>query len=451
MRRLWPVVAAFAAAGPGCRRRPPACSGGERARSRRRPGRQRRRRPSLRRPRVAPSAAPRPRRGERRRPTTIFRPGADVPPGYGLVEVTAPAGARVRIDGAIAGAGPATSLVAAPGYHEVRVEQDGGRRRSRWSRSARARRRASTSARRAVKRVAAGRCSCCRDGRAGVHVQARVATAPPPAPPSSPARRDGGAAPGARPSCSTSCATSTRCALGHRGVLLDFGDPSMRDDLHPGSIARGDDEVVEHEGATWLRARSRARHRQLLLARRCRATPPTRTRTSRRACAASRRAASRSPSTASRSARGRSGKGEPRIVVGRCWAVSARDWRARARRCTSSGARAPARAARGDRLGARRHRRTGEPYAAPTRADVLRDATVGGRSLRALSLRAPGFVRCSGWVPANATLEASLATAGRGRRGGRGALGARSPPARGARDGARGREAASRGHRGRYQ
>ena len=52
-------------------------------------------------------------------------PGAEVPPGYGLVEVTAPAGSRVRIDGAIGGAGPLASLVAAPGYHEVRVEQDG--------------------------------------------------------------------------------------------------------------------------------------------------------------------------------------------------------------------------------------------------------------------------------------------------------------------------------------
>jgi CheY-like chemotaxis protein len=52
-------------------------------------------------------------------------PGAEVPPGYGLVEVTAPAGSHVRIDGAIGGAGPLASLVAAPGYHEVRVEQDG--------------------------------------------------------------------------------------------------------------------------------------------------------------------------------------------------------------------------------------------------------------------------------------------------------------------------------------
>jgi DNA-binding response OmpR family regulator len=46
--------------------------------------------------------------------------------GYGLVEVLAPPGVRVRIDGAVAGSGPTVSLVAAPGYHEVRIEQDGG-------------------------------------------------------------------------------------------------------------------------------------------------------------------------------------------------------------------------------------------------------------------------------------------------------------------------------------
>ena len=41
-------------------------------------------------------------------------------------------------------------------------------------------------------------------------------------------------------------------------MLLDFGDASMKDEMHPGFIARGDDELVEHEGATWLRVRSRA-------------------------------------------------------------------------------------------------------------------------------------------------------------------------------------------------
>jgi hypothetical protein len=57
-------------------------------------------------------------------------PGAEVPAGYGLLEITAPAGARVRIDGAIVGAGPAISSVAAPGYHEVRIESGGRENKS---------------------------------------------------------------------------------------------------------------------------------------------------------------------------------------------------------------------------------------------------------------------------------------------------------------------------------
>jgi CheY-like chemotaxis protein len=52
-------------------------------------------------------------------------PGAEVPPGYGMIEITAPPGARVRIDGAIVGKGPTTSGIAAPGYHDVRVESGG--------------------------------------------------------------------------------------------------------------------------------------------------------------------------------------------------------------------------------------------------------------------------------------------------------------------------------------
>jgi CheY-like chemotaxis protein len=52
-------------------------------------------------------------------------PGAEVPPGYGMISVTAPAGARVRVDGAIAGKGPSVTTVAAPGYHDVRVENAG--------------------------------------------------------------------------------------------------------------------------------------------------------------------------------------------------------------------------------------------------------------------------------------------------------------------------------------
>jgi hypothetical protein len=50
-------------------------------------------------------------------------PGAEVPPGFGLVEVRAPARAVVRVDGKAAGSGPFVAAVAAPGYHEVRIAQ----------------------------------------------------------------------------------------------------------------------------------------------------------------------------------------------------------------------------------------------------------------------------------------------------------------------------------------
>lgn len=63
-------------------------------------------------------------------PSDELPPGADVPAGYGLVAVSCPAGARVRIDGAIAGNGPSVSLVAGVGTHEVRVEVGGQESRS---------------------------------------------------------------------------------------------------------------------------------------------------------------------------------------------------------------------------------------------------------------------------------------------------------------------------------
>ena len=51
--------------------------------------------------------------------------GAEVPPGFGLLEVRVAPRAIVRIDGTVAGSGPFVANVATPGYHEVRVEQAG--------------------------------------------------------------------------------------------------------------------------------------------------------------------------------------------------------------------------------------------------------------------------------------------------------------------------------------
>ena len=48
-----------------------------------------------------------------------------VPPGYGVLEVLAPAGARVRVDGTDAGAGPLSPSVLRAGRHQVRVDVGG--------------------------------------------------------------------------------------------------------------------------------------------------------------------------------------------------------------------------------------------------------------------------------------------------------------------------------------
>jgi arylsulfatase A-like enzyme len=204
------------------------------------------------------------------------------------------------------------------------------------------------------------------------------------------------------------------CALGHRGVLLDFGDPSMKDDLHPGSIARGDEERVEHEGATWLRVRSRVVSAGFFW-------PPGTGDAPDGAAYVEARLRGVTAHGVALSIDGKAvgsgalGKGETRVVVLRAATPAT---------LAPGGHELTLHFIGGPRSGDEPlaeidwvHVGTGEngdPYAAPTRSDVLLDATVGGRSMRALSLRAPGFVRCSGWIPADATLGASLATAGGG-------------------------------------
>jgi arylsulfatase A-like enzyme len=208
------------------------------------------------------------------------------------------------------------------------------------------------------------------------------------------------------------------CTLGHQGVLLDFGDPSMRAALHPGSLdrslERAEDESVEHEGASWLRVRSRVLTTSFYWPAVASDDPDG-------SAFVEARVRGLLARTASVAIDGRPvgvwtlGKGETRIVMARASALltltpgghelslhfvgGARatdealaeiDW-------VHVGAGEPA-----------------EPYAAPTHGEVAVDATIGGRAMRSVSLRAPGFVHCSGWIPANATLEVSLATAGGG-------------------------------------
>ena len=208
------------------------------------------------------------------------------------------------------------------------------------------------------------------------------------------------------------------CSLGHKGVLLDFGDPSMRAALHPGSIdrslERAEDESVEHEGASWLRVRSRVLTSTFYW-------PAVATDDPEGNAYVEARVRGILARTASVSIDGRPvgvwtlGKGETRMVIAR--ASSPLTMSPGGHELTLhfvGGARATDEALAEIDWAHVGTGEPGDPYAAPTHGEVAIDATVGGRSMRSVSLRAPGFVHCSGWIPANATLEVSLATAGGG-------------------------------------
>ncbi|MGH7271306.1 MAG: sulfatase-like hydrolase/transferase, partial [Polyangiaceae bacterium] len=209
------------------------------------------------------------------------------------------------------------------------------------------------------------------------------------------------------------------CAFGYRGVLLDFGDPSLRASLHALPSARllgqGSGDVVEREGATWLRVRSRSLAARFYWPAVGVIAPDANVVVEGRVRGAVARAVGVSID----------GKN---IGV---WTLAKDDARVLVARASSPVTLAPG----GHELALRfvgGPRSSGEvlaevdwvhvgasaagaeTYAAPTREDVAIDQTEGDQSLRAVSLRSPGFIRCSGWIPANATLEVSLATAGGG-------------------------------------
>ena len=54
-------------------------------------------------------------------------PDMAVPAGYGVLQIAAPRGAHVLVDGVDAGTGPLASSVQRAGYHQVRIDQDGKR------------------------------------------------------------------------------------------------------------------------------------------------------------------------------------------------------------------------------------------------------------------------------------------------------------------------------------
>ncbi len=200
------------------------------------------------------------------------------------------------------------------------------------------------------------------------------------------------------------------CALGHRGVLLDLGDPTMRAWMSVGGRVSGPDvETRERDGASWVRVHGRSLELSFVYPSDPRVDAGVVVEARMRGGLARRVSVylNGKPVGALSLA-----KDESNIVAVR----STSAWLVRgANELTlrfASGSKSTH-----DVLGEIDWIRIGPndgdaPYSAPTRADALTTATLGGVAKRVISLRAPGFVRCGGFVPRGAVLEGFLGVTG---------------------------------------
>jgi arylsulfatase A-like enzyme len=197
------------------------------------------------------------------------------------------------------------------------------------------------------------------------------------------------------------------CTLGHRGVLLDVGDKTLRARMSGGKLAPPEVEVREHEGATWGQIHDRSFELSFV--------SPAETEGNVVVEARVRGGAARSASVY---LNGRPlgtlsfTKGEAKIVSlhapAGTIARGANDLLLK----FIGGTKTPH-----DQLAEIDWIRVGPadgdaPYAAPTRSDALTTTTLANVARRGVSLRAPGFVRCDGFVPKGAVLEGWIGVTG---------------------------------------
>jgi arylsulfatase A-like enzyme len=226
------------------------------------------------------------------------------------------------------------------------------------------------------------------------------------------------------------------CSFGHRGVLLDLGDPATRARLAP--MERGGRiDSVERDGASWARLFARtvsipfvATGDDVASSTSDGASPVIEARVrggSARSVAVylngkaagvwplakgearivSLKLASDSPDGASASRAPRSTSAGPQLVVGTNELIL------RLRGAAKAGASAPDEEAEIDWIHVGGSK-PDEAYSAPTRADAIASVTLAGAPMRAVSLRAPGYARCTGWLPADGRLVTSVGVAGAG-------------------------------------
>lgn len=203
-------------------------------------------------------------------------------------------------------------------------------------------------------------------------------------------------------------ASGDACTFGHRGVLVDLGDASTRARMTGSRLARADVDLRERDGASWASVRARSLDLSFV--------SPSEL-GSEAGLVVEARARGGAARSASVYLNGKSigtlafKKGETSIASARAQGVVAKGTNELVLRF-NGGARGQQ-----DPLAEIDWIRVGPndgdaPYAAPTRDDVVTTVSISGAQRRAVSLRAPGFARCTAFVPNGSVLEGSVAVIG---------------------------------------
>lgn len=204
------------------------------------------------------------------------------------------------------------------------------------------------------------------------------------------------------------------CTLGHRGILLDLGDPTMRARATSGTgkLATSDVEIREREGSSWAVMKDRSLTLSFVSPVEPKADAGVVVEARVRGGAAKNLSVILGGKLVGVLPLA---KGETKVLSVHTTAASiakgGNELLLRSGPLPKSAAQADLAEIDWIRVGPY----DGDaPYAAPTRNDALTTVTLGGVARRGLSLRAPGFARCSGFVPSGALLEGFVGVAGGG-------------------------------------
>ena len=203
-------------------------------------------------------------------------------------------------------------------------------------------------------------------------------------------------------------ANAEDCSFGHRGVLLDLGDATTRSRMSGARLAKPDVEVREREGASWASIRARSLELSFISSAELK---------SEAGIIIEARARGGLARSASVYLNGKPigtlslTKGETTISAARAQGVIARGTNELLLRF-NGGSRA-----QHDQLAEIDWIRVGPndgdaPYSAPTRSDAITAVSISGTSRRAVSLRAPGYARCSAFIPNGSVLEGFIGATG---------------------------------------